>query len=285
MQWKKSDTEFMLLYVCILLPFLCALGQRVPTACFREGEIALTFDQGPSYYTGILLNILKRENVKAAFHVTPDYLDNPVIMAYLRRAAQDGHAIGLYVKEAEMGNEEVAMAYIKKMCNKLQPHLGQKIVFIRFAHPGPAAGLLKRVHDAGFVVTGYNLDSTDYSFKGFSSEIAIEKVINSFRMMLDSIVAPARGSFVTIQRDLLDYSVSATESFIKYAKEKGYNFVRLDQCVLPKNTQLTKLDDPDNFNSPQDGMGPGDESLGVLQHKTSGLFIVVTILMFIVVFF
>ena len=274
----------MFLYFCILAFFLPVLSERIPSACFREGEIALTFDQGPSYYTGILLNILKKENVKAAFHVTPDYLDNPVIMAYLRRASQDGHIIGLYVKESEMGNEKSALAYIERMCNKLQPHLGQKITFIRFAHHGPSAGLLKQVQNAGFTVTGYNLDSIDYSFKGFNSDVAIDKVINSFRVMLDSIVAPARGSFVTIQRDLLDFSVSATEKFIKYAKEKGYNFVRLDQCISPQNTKVIKLDDPDNSASPPDGTEPVDESLGILQHQVSRLLIKVIILTFTFMF-
>ena len=77
-------------------------------------------------------------------------------------------------------------------------YINQKISFVRFAHPGPSAGVLQRVRNSGFKVTSYNLDSIDYSFKGFTSDIAIDKVINSFSFMLDSIVAPARGSFVTI---------------------------------------------------------------------------------------
>lgn len=275
-----------MMFVCLsfLILLLAVSGERIPSACFREGEIALTFDQGPSYYTGILLNILKRENVQAAFHVTPDYLDNPVIMAYLRRASQDGHIIGLYVKETEMQNEKTAMAYIERMRNKLQPHINQKINFVRFAHPGPSAGLLQQVRSSGFTVTSYNLDSIDYSFKGFTSEIAIDKVINSFRVILDSIVAPAKGSFVTIQRDLLDFSVSATEKFIQYAKEKGYNFVRLDQCISPRHTKVIKLDNPDNSTSPNDGTGPADESFAIMQYSFSRVLIKAIVLIFTLMF-
>ena len=81
------------------------------------------------------------------------------------------------------------------MCNKLQPHINQKISFVRFAHPGLSAGLLQQVRYSGFTVTSYNLYSINYSFKGFTSDIAIDKVINSFLIMLDSIVAPERGLF------------------------------------------------------------------------------------------
>lgn len=244
-----------MIFIFVLLILLQgSIAKKIPSACYREGEIALTFDQGPSYYSGILLNILKKENIKAAFHVTPDYLDNPVIMAYLRRASQDNHIIGLYVKANVMDKEGEAMGYIQKMTAKLQPHIGQKIRFLRFAHPGPSAPLLQKVIAAGYIVTGYNLDSNDFSFKETGKEGAIDNVLNVFRVILDSIVAPAKGSFVTVQRDLLDYSVTATEKVIKYAKSKGYLFVRLDQCISPQTINSpTNLDNVDNLIVDSDG--------------------------------
>lgn len=213
---------------------------KLPLSCAKEGEIALTFDGGPSYYTGTLLNALGRENVKAAFHVTSDYFDNPVIMAYLRRAVADGHLIGLHVTalpSAGSSPEAVAagVAHVKKLAMRTARHTGVTSRFVRFTAPLPAKELLLELRKSGFVVTFYNLDSTDYAFKYDGNELAGQRVFEVFRNTLDSIVAPARGSFIAVQRDLLSYSVAAVENVVRYAKRKGYTFVRLDACIRASN--------------------------------------------------
>lgn len=55
--------------------------------------IYLTFDDGPSYLTGQLLDILKKYNVKATFFVTGQ---KPAYFDYIGRAYREGHAIGVH---------------------------------------------------------------------------------------------------------------------------------------------------------------------------------------------
>lgn len=214
---------------------LCRVALSVhpglPNTCSREGEIALTFDEGPSYYTGMLLNILKQHGIKATFHVTPQYLDNPVILAYLRRAYQDGHLIGMFAKGAAQGQSlEECIDRITKTKDQLEKLIGGKISFLRFpAQPVPSAQLLEKIKGMGMRVTTFNLDSADYA--SGSGEDGAKKVASTIRQLLDTIVAPARGSFVVAQRDCLQHSVLATDEIVQHAVKKGYSFVKLDACL------------------------------------------------------
>lgn len=239
-------------YFFFLLPYLTRatptqptnFGNHLETGCQQEGQFALTFDEGPSYYTGILLNILSSQRIKAAFHVTTDYLDNPVILAYLRRAAKDGHLIGMHIKTGTTatgstgsGNststqsEADIIAGIEALAKKLQPQIGYKPTFLRFPYPGPSLELYNRLRSAGYTVTAYNLDSADYSFSQQSRETAVANTFGVMKTTLDAVLAPAKGAFISVQRDILEYSVNATAQVIDYAKGKGYSFVRLDSCI------------------------------------------------------
>ena len=56
--------------------------------------IYLTFDDGPSYLTNNILDILSQENIPATFFVVGRHLEK--YQASLRRAYQDGHTIALH---------------------------------------------------------------------------------------------------------------------------------------------------------------------------------------------
>ena len=53
----------------------------------------------------------------------------------------------------------------------------------------------------------------------------------TFKDVIDAISPPAKGSFVSIQSDIVAASVAATDAIITYAKKKGYKMVRLDECI------------------------------------------------------
>ena len=231
-----------------------ASGQNVPSSCNNEGEIAFTFDQGPSYYTGVLLNILKKHEAKVAFHVTTEYLQNPAIMAYLRSASRDGHIVGLFI------NENVTLDsvsdYLKNKTSIIERFTGQKVVFLRFALPLPSNDILAKINQLGYIVTTYNLDSKDYSFQ--TSVPGWNPIYDEFKRQLDQIVEPARGAFIVVQRDLIAPSVNQTDMMIEYAKKKGYRPVRLDQCLGLKSTSIP------TDNSPKDnptGLDPPEAPL------------------------
>ena len=63
------------------------------TEARKEKVVYLTFDDGPSANTEKVLDILKKENVKATFFVTGN---NPKYNHLMKRAKEEGHAIGLH---------------------------------------------------------------------------------------------------------------------------------------------------------------------------------------------
>lgn len=192
--------------------------------------IAYTFDQGPSLYTGLLLTALAQAGVKATFHVTPDYLDNPVLSANLRRAALEGHLIGLFIKD---GIEERDIGpYLARASKAIQQYINYPPQFLRFPSPGPSASMLKTITALGYRVSSYNLDSLDYKYAADAVEEGGRgPVYRTVRGILDLIVPPTLGSFIVVQRDIVQTSVLQTAAILKYAKDRGYKAVRLDECI------------------------------------------------------
>lgn len=284
------------LFQCYIDAIICAqfsteTHEKLPIACSKEGQIALTFDGGPSYYTGNLLNILSKESVKAAFHITADYFDNPVIMAYLRRAVQEGHLIGLHVPSLLIpelqGPSNNIVNYVRKVGSRLTKYTGVHVKYLRFPASGPSKDQLTLLKEAGFIVTHYNLDSNDFGFKGEGSSAGSAKVFNVFKNALNMIVEPAKGAFISVQRDLLDYSVNATDLVIKYGKKKGYSFVRLDQCISLANENHKKRSPGkhDEFTSTDNSQineheldNSGDISINGFSVSTATLLIISSIL-------
>lgn len=207
--------------------------KEVYIACSRDGDLALTYDQGPATFTGKLLNHLARHKAKATFHVTPDYLDNPVLLAYLKRAANDGHLIGLYVKETAIKEKtEDTMSYIESGRKLIAKHINYAPVYLRFPIGAASDDLLKQVWARGMTVTSYNLDSQDYLFANDTAPDPRQGAVYSiFKSTLDAIEPPAKGSFIAIQRDLVGPSVEQSDVIIEYALKKGYRLVRLDECL------------------------------------------------------
>ncbi len=188
----------------------------VPNTCKKEGDLAMTFDQGPSQYTGLLLSTLAKNKVKATFHISPDYLDNPVIVAYLRRIASDGHLVGLFIKESI--STAMLPDYLRNCTSVMKGIINYEPNYLRFPIPGPSAAAMKIINGMGFKVTSYNLDSQDYNFVNDPSAAEGKgQIFQIFKTTLDQILPPSKGSFISVQRDIVLFSVQQTDAISKYA--------------------------------------------------------------------
>lgn len=234
-----------------------------PASCQKEGDLALTYDQGPSQYTGLLLSTLAKAKVKATFHVSPDYLDNPMIVAYLRRIAADGHLIGLFIKDSI--TTAMLPDYLRNCTSVMKGIINYEPNYLRFPVPGPSPAAQKIIAGMGFRATSYNLDSQDYNFVNDSTATDGKgQIFQQFKSTLDSIFPPAKGSYIAVQRDIVLASVQQTDAIIKYAQQKGYNLVRLDQCIGADAVKgKGAADDTDGAKDPRAGginAGPRDGS-------------------------
>jgi Polysaccharide deacetylase len=63
-------------------------------SCSVSGVMALTFDDGPSIYTGHILDVLKEHNMKATFFIIGKYISSN--HATIQRIVDEGHQIGAH---------------------------------------------------------------------------------------------------------------------------------------------------------------------------------------------
>jgi chitin deacetylase len=100
----KKLIIYTLLAICILLvggygllqisksrtfQFFGSIVNRVDT---EENLIALTFDDGPEYYTNEVLDILQEKQTKATFYVIGERLQENLVIG--KRIAESGHELG-----------------------------------------------------------------------------------------------------------------------------------------------------------------------------------------------
>ena len=72
-------------------------ASRYDTGGSAEGKkVYITFDDGPSVYTGEILDILKKYNAKATFFVCGTGEESEGLKQYYKRIVDEGHTIGMH---------------------------------------------------------------------------------------------------------------------------------------------------------------------------------------------
>ena len=117
--------------------------------CGSAGVIYLTFDDGPNaYYTPVILDVLKKYNVKATFFVTsagPDKL--------IKREFDEGHKVGLHSSthayEKIYVSSEAFWKDMNKVAARVEKITGQKSDILRF--PGGSSNTISRRYKSGIM--------------------------------------------------------------------------------------------------------------------------------------
>ena len=188
-----------------------------------EKVIYLTFDDGPGSYTGELLDVLKKYNVKATFFVTCKGDDS-----LIKREYDEGHTVALHTCSHNYSEIYASYdAYFKdfnKVRDRVKRITGYEANIIRF--PGGTSNevssnismktLSQKVLDKGFVYFDWNVSSGDAGGQTTSDGVYYA-VINQLKS----------GSSVVLQHDIKKYSVKAVERIIQYGMDNGYTFERL----------------------------------------------------------
>lgn len=183
--------------------------------------VFLTFDDGPSALTGKVLDILKKNDIRATFFVLGEQVKR--YPELLQRIHEEGHAIGnhsydhhyteLYSGFPAFWNQ------IKRTEEEVYAITGFRPQLVRA--PGGTAGhfddtYFRLMKLGGYVVTDWNVDSGDSKRRGVpASEIVkgAETPVKSDRVVL--LMHDGSGH---------DESVKALPQIIAYYKNKGYQF-------------------------------------------------------------
>lgn len=204
--------------------------KRKQVTIVPEGStIYLTFDDGPSRYTGKLLDVLKKYNIKATFFVTNQSWDDNLI----KRMYSEGHSIGIHTYTHKYGeiysSEESYFEDLNKLRDKIYNSTGYYSNIVRFPggssntvssfNAGIMTRLAKKLESNGYKYFDWNVESNDTS-----SNISSDRIANNIINSLGS-----RSTYIILQHDTKLNSVNAVEKVIKYGIENGYKFSALDE--------------------------------------------------------
>lgn len=193
--------------------------------------VYLTFDDGPSAYTGELLDILARYNVKATFFVTNR---NPGYNHFIKRAFDEGHTIALHTSSHNYSQVYSSVdAYFNDLnaINETVKNItGNYSYLIRF--PGGSSNTVSRNYSIGIMSTlsnmvterGYkyfdwNVSSSDADGRNHPSSDYSNNIINGISGKSMSIV---------LQHDTNINSIRSVSTVIEYGLSHGYTFLPLD---------------------------------------------------------
>ncbi len=193
--------------------------------------IYLTFDDGPSVYTGELLGILARYNVKATFFVT-NISSN--YSYYIKQAYEQGHSIALHTSSHNYSRIYSSIdAYfndLNEINETVKSMTGSYSNLLRF--PGGSSNTVSRryssgimsqlstmVQDRGFKYFDWNVSSGDADGRVHSSEEYANNIINGL----------GNGSYyIVLQHDTNINSIRSVGTVIEYGLSHGYTFKALD---------------------------------------------------------
>ena len=181
-------------------------------------RIALTFDDGPNaQYTPILLDGLKKRNIRASFFLIGENIEgNEDILLQMRK---DGHLIGNHTWDHVQLDKipaEKARLEIEKTNNRIYEVSG---IYPSYVRPPFGAWIKDMELSVTMLPVFWDVDTLDWQSKNIDSILSIaQKQVHD-------------GSII-LMHDGYQTSVDAALKIADLFTEKGYVFVTADQLLL-----------------------------------------------------
>ncbi|GAN01847.1 carbohydrate esterase family 4 protein [Mucor ambiguus] len=245
-------------------------------ACRTDGQVAITYSEGPSDATARIARQLNNAQVKASFFVNTKWLQEQQYAMVLQNIYNAGHLIGLTYRlptedPETMSDEEIKADIIThaKMVESLI-HVSPKYVRLHFS--AQSDGRTEHIlQELGFVLVGYNLDGKDYVHK--TPELIEQEYQRTFKSYR-AAHQDKKGSFVAIQYDIPETgSMVAVPNVIQLLQREGYDAVRMDGCLndeKPYKASAAGLEYVgDKFSLGSAGYKSGQKITSVINNSTS----------------
>lgn len=198
---------------------LCLMEQELMEQSQAHPEVALTFDDGPSpKYTPLLLDGLKERNVRATFFLLGQNVKEN--QELVQRMQAEGHLLGNHTYNHVQLNkipETTARQEILKTNNEIYEATGKYPEYMR-----PPYGAWKKNMElcVEMLPVFWDIDTLDWKSQNVD---AILKAAGE---------EPEDGSII-LMHDEYQTSVEAALLLIDRLKEKGYEFVTVDELIVP----------------------------------------------------
>ncbi len=207
---------------------IVAQGTDPNSGVAKKGIIYLTFDDGPSNVTtGAILDVLKEEGVKATFFVTnngPDYL--------IKRIFDEGHTVALHTATHNYATVYQSVdAYfndLKIVSDRVKRITGQTSKIIRF--PGGSSNTISRRYCSGIMSTLVNeVLSRGYRYYDWNIDSQDAEGANKDQIYYNVTSNLSKNKVnMVLMHDIKTATRDAIRNIIRYGKEHGYTFERID---------------------------------------------------------
>lgn len=205
--------------------------QNINPSIISDKTIYLTFDDGPSYLTNEILDILKEENVPATFFVTSQQIDK--YQNIIKREYTENHTVAIHTATHNYSyiysSEQNYFNDLTEIRNKVFTIIGEKPRIIRL--PGGSSNTISKKYSPGimtriteilthndFYYYDWNIDSMDASGRIDENQI-YNNVITHLKSGTNIILMHDSPTKMT--------TVGALRDIIKYGKEGGYTFAKI----------------------------------------------------------
>ncbi|KAI8334784.1 hypothetical protein BC941DRAFT_356289, partial [Chlamydoabsidia padenii] len=206
------------------------------TGCRTQGQIAVTYSEGPSDATAKIVKNLNNADARANFFFNASWLYTQQYAMVVQNIYNAGHFVGMTYRvkndDSSLWTDDELRQDIINNARTIETLIKVAPKYVRLHYtPKPDLRVEAILNDLGFVLVGYNLDSQDYSHKEPTGPNSIEEVYRkSFFHQKDTY--DAKGSFISIQYDIPDTGALVAVPFmINAINEEGYTMVRLDGCL------------------------------------------------------
>lgn len=227
----------------------------------KEPTVYLTFDDGPSAETPLVLDILHKQGIKASFFVLGKMAEEHPEL--IKQIVKDGHTIGNHtynhVYKQLYGHIDEFWRQIQQTEKILYDICGIKPELVRA--PGGTythfnAFYYYDMDEAGYTIMDWNMDSSDSSRANVPAAEIVDKVKKS----------TLKHEVILLMHDGSGHgqTVKALPEIIEYFKKQGYVFAPLTTKVKPVQSPIAKKPWVSSYNYDQFNI----QEDHVLQHIT-----------------
>ncbi|WZH47902.1 Chitin deacetylase 1 [Fusarium acuminatum] len=209
------------------------------TNCSTPGTVALTFDDGPYKYTNQVLDVLKKNDMKATFFIVGNNLGKGQIddeskgwPKILRRMHSEGHQLASHSwshEDLSAASDEIRKQQVIYNEMAFRNIFG---FFPKYMRPpygtcSRVSGCLDYVTKLGYHVVNWNLDTKDYEN---DSPAKIQTSKNTFSGGVSTDAK--KHSYIELSHDTHEQTAyNLTAFMIKTLKARGYRSVPVGECL------------------------------------------------------
>jgi len=184
-------------------------------------QVALTFDDGPdAQVTPMILDILRKHNVKAAFFIVGSKAEiNPEI---LKRIDKEGHIIGGHSYSHHLFFDFFSSKQMEKEMirtdNAVYSIIGKRLKLFRPPYGVTNPTISRAIENMQYQSIGWSLKSED-------------TVIKDESKLLKNITSKLKYGDIILFHDNKPWNAKALDKLIEYLKEREYKISRLDEFL------------------------------------------------------